>query len=376
MPFSGLAVYNSGVFDELREDVSDTISDISPKETPLLDRLTPPQNAAGNVLHEWLEDSLAPSTIVSSTAISTDLTGMAVHVGGAAVAGYLQVGAVIKNKTTGEHLQITGISGNTVTIVRGFGSTTPAVGAAGHEYFVIAAAALEGADVSRDTSRPRARRSNYLQIFKADIIVSGTMQSTSKLGGIADEYAYQKQQRLKEVIRDLEKAVILGKSSGNTLGSESAYRTFRGIWDSLTTNATSTGTMTPDVLDTIIQGAWDYGATDLDLIVVDARWKRAIDNFQSSRINVVQGSGYDENYKARVTQYDSTFGVMDVMLNRWMPQNSMMVISSGRIKVVPLQNRTFTHQEVARTGDSMKGMIVGEYTVEVKNQEGMAKAYG
>lgn len=375
MVFTGRALYNTGVFDGVAEDVSDIIGMISPTETPLLDRLGDAPKPAENVLHEWLEDSLNPNTIISSATYinSTNAAVLLVHAGGSAVSAYLQVGAVLKNKTTGEYMQITSLGGNTIGVTRAFASTTIATITAGDEIFVVSDAALEGADVTGDISRPRVRRSNYCQIFKKDVIISGTVQAVTQLGGITDELDYQKQNRMKEAIRDLEKAAIQGKVSGNSIGSSTAYRTMKGIWDHIVTNSTSTGTISPTILDDVIKLAWNQGAGDLNLIIADANWKRVIDGWNVSRVLVSNDS---ETYHRRITMFEGTFGVHEVILGRWMPNNSLMVLSTQRVKVIPLRGRSFTYQDVAKTGDSMKGMVLGEYTVEVKNEEGLAKAYG
>lgn len=373
MIFTGRATYDTGVFEGIAEDVADIIGMISPYETPLLDALGDAPRPATNVLHEWLEDALSPNTVVSSVTVNTAATAVGVHVGGNLVGTYIQAGGIVKVKRTGEYMQIASTSAGTLVFSRGFGGTDAATIEAGDEIFLISEATLEGADVSVDTSRPRVRKNNYTQIFKKDIIVSGTVQAVNMLGGVNNEFDYQKTKKSKEIIRDLEKAVIQGKSSGNTLGSASAYRSFRGIWDFITTNATSTGTLSPQILNNLIQGPWEQGATDLDLIVVDANWKKTIDSFSDARVLVSQG---EEKYKRRITLYEGTFGTQQVVLSRWMPSYSMMVLSSQRCRVTPLQGRSFNYQSVAKTGDSEKGMILGEYTVEVINEEGLAKAYG
>lgn len=371
--FNGRAVYDSGVFEGIAEDVSDVISMISPYETPLLDALSQAADPATNVYHEWLEDALSPNTVIASTVANLTEQNIGIYISGHAGAGaFLQVGSVVKNKRTGEFLQITATSPNTLTFSRGFAGTSAATIAAADELFIISEASLEGADVEVDTSRPRDRKSNYCQIFKKDIIISGTAQAVKNLG-VRSEFDYQLMKKGRESVRDLEKAVIQGKLSGNTIGSANAYRTMRGIWDHLTTNVTSTGTITPSVIDDVVQDCWDQGGGDVDLIIVDSNWKRKIDQFSEARIQVDQVT---ETYKRRITFYEGSFGVQMVLLSRWMPANSMMVVSSGRIHVVPLTGRSYQFQEVARTGDARKGMLLGEYTLEVKNEEGMAKAYG
>lgn len=377
MTFSGLAIYDSGIFNTIAEDVSDDIGMISPFETPLLDALSQAPRSAFNVLHEWLEEELGPNTVSVSVTQDDAASYIVPHKSGTLSYPYLQVGMVFENENTGEQFQVSNVAVNTVTITRGFGGTTAATITAADSLFLISDAALEGADVSGDISVPRTRQTNYCQIFKKDIIVSGTMQAVRALGGIADEYDHQKMQRMKEALRDLEKAVIRGRLSGNTIGGNAVAntRSMKGLWSSISTNVTSTNTLAPSTLDDIIQTAWDNGATDTDLIVCSADWKKLIDGWNDSRIEVMQGSNQEQTYRRRVTFYEGTFGTHEVQLNRWMPSSSLMVISKNRVHVVPLQGRSFRHEPVSKTGDSQKGMILGEYTLEVKNEEGMAKAW-
>ena len=378
MAFNGLAVYGTGIFNTLAEDVSFDVGMISPFETPLLDALEQAQNPAGSVLHEWLDEKLQPNTISTSADLNPATTTFAPHVSGTAVSDFLRAGAVMENETTGEQVQIASISGNTITLTRAFAGTTAATILAGDTFFLIGDAANEGDDVSRDTSRPRTRQTNYVQFFKKDVIVSGTRQRVNNLGNIADEFAHQRQRRTQEILRDLEKAVIRSKLSGNTIGGANVEqaRTMSGLLELITTNVTSTGTMTTTVLDDVIETAWDNGGTDVDLIVVDKKWKRVIDGFNDSRTQVVQGSVADKNYSRLITHYTGSYGDFEVQLNRWMPANSLIVLSRQRTHVVPLQGGTFQFEETAKTGDANKGMLIGEYTLEVHNEEGMAQAAG
>lgn len=373
MAFTGKALYDPGVFDTVAEDVSDLISMISPDETPLLDYLGDADRAADNVLHEWLEDSLNPNTIVSSSVLTPAGTAAGVYVSGLSEVGrYYQVGAVFKVLRTGEFIQLSATNSNSISFTRAFAGTTAATIVAGDELFMISDASLEGADVTVDTSMPRVRKNNYCQIFKKDVIVSGTVQSVNHIG-VGNEMEYQKTKKAREMLRDFEKAVIQGKLSGNTLGSATAYRTFKGLWDHITTNSTSLGTMTPDLLDTVVRNAWNNGGTDCDLIVCDANWKRLIDQFNNARVQTVQS---ESNFRRRITLYEGSFGTQQVLLSRWMPANTLMVLSKSRIKIMPLKGRSWQFVNVAKTGDSEKGMLIGEYTLELRNETGMAKAYG
>ena len=375
MTFTGKAIHSTGVFATVAEDVSDDISMISPSETPLLDALAQAPMESKNVLHEWLEESLGPNTIATSAIVNDDATGFLVHDGsGGATTSVLQVGAVLKNLTTGEYVQIDGTSGNTITVTRGFGSTSAATITANSTWYLVGDAALEGADVVGDISMPRVRKTNYCQIFKKDIIVSGTVQAVNHLGGIDDEYEHQRMARLRESIRDLEKTVIQGILSGNTIGTASAARSMKGLWEAITTNATTATTIsTIETLEGVIESAWSRGAEDLDLIIVDSVKKRQLASLQDARVRVDQASGELDTFHKDISFIDTTFGRHKVLRSRWMPSNSAIITSSQRVRVVPLSGRSFAHSEVSRTGDAKKGMVVGEYTLEVRNEEGMAK---
>lgn len=375
MAFTGRATYDSDgtntVWKGIAEDVSDIISMISPTETPLLDLIGDGDVTARSTYHEWLEEDLAPNTVVSSATVDDSATALAIHSGGVSVGDFLMVGTVLKNKTTGEYLQVSASAGNTISFTRAFGSTSAATITAADVLAIVSTASLEGADVATDISRPRVRKGNYVQLFRRDVIVSLTEMAVTHIG-VANELEHQKMNRTRELLLDIERALIIGKSSGNTIGSSTAYRTAKGIWDSISTNATSTGTLTTTYLEDVIQDAWEAGGTDCNLIVCDAAWKRVIDSWNSSRVEVMNE---DSAYRQRVTVYEGTFGVFRVLLNRWMPANSLMVLAPNRIKVVPLAGRSPAYYPVARTGDAEKGYVATELTFEVKSEAGMSRLY-
>lgn len=377
MVFSGKALYDSGVFSEIAEDVSDLVTLISPSETDFLNMLAAPMQPAFNVLHEWLEEKLGPNSVVTSTAVgsTTAVSSVTVHDGaGNSITNALQVGMVLV-MPYGEYVQVTAISGEDVSFRRAQASTSATSYGAGVTIEVLSTAELEGADVSSDTSLLRVRKTNYCQIFKKDVIVSGTVEASRKLGGISSEFDHQRQMRMRELLRDLEKAVIRGKSFGNTLGSASAYRTFNGVLAQITTNVTSAGSLTTAVLDNAIKAAWGRGGfkSGKGVILADTNWKLQLDGFNNSRLQVIQR---DPMYSQNIMVYENAFGTFEVHLNRWMPANSAMVLEPSRVKVLPLAGRSFQYQPVARTGDSERGMLLGEYVVEVAGEDGMAKLHG
>ena len=165
MAFTGRATYSNPT--AIAEDVSDIISMISPFETPLLDYLGDSVRPATNVLHEWLEESLAPPSIIASTAIASDTAATTFRING--TGGSIQTGDLLRitgnsSLTYEEVMQVTATAANSITVNRGVGSVGPSSLAAGGSVELISNATIEGADVSGDISQNRTRNYNWVQI--------------------------------------------------------------------------------------------------------------------------------------------------------------------------------------------------------------------
>ena len=362
--FTGRALYDTSVFpDSVYQDVSDIISMISPTETPILSLLGDSDFPAKSVLHEWLEEELSPNTLTTTTPLTAVNTVFAISSG---YAQYVMNGAILK--IGDEYCQINGISGNNITVERGYAGTT-AVSTALLTFSVISDAAVEGADVTDDISRPRVRLSNNCMIFKKDVIVSGTTRSVSMIG-VEDELDHQVRNRTREALRDLEKAVILSRAAANTLGSATVTRTMKGLRQMIATNSTSLPAISNTALTAVMKLAWDQGGSDIDTIICGQTVKQQLDLLNSTMKRTTNDTSAVRDL---VSQYEGTYGLVNIVMSRWMPANEGIVIASNRIRVVPLATRSFAYVPTAKTGDSDKGMVIGEYTLEVRNEAGMAK---
>jgi len=377
MAFTGKATYGAGAgLPELAEDVSDIIGIVSPYETPLLDFLGDPKRPALSTVHEWIEDTLLPNAgVIDDATVSGADTSFMV-----ADAGVFREGDLVRPGTSSEVMLVTGINSGTatLTVTRGYGGTTPAALSDGLGLTIIGNAALEGAEAAPARFTSRVRRSNYTQIFSATAEVSGSMQAAASIG-VADELDYQKQERMRELLRDLENTVINGVAPLATPeGSASVRRTMNGILHSIATNSFSPGTdpipdgegtgndgLTEAVLNAAIRAVWEQSSGTIDTIVCGGTQKRRINGFASdSRAFLPE----DTAFRDLVSVYESDFGVARVILSRWVPPDTVLLLDSSRVQVLPLQGRSFHFKPLATTGDSQSGQVIGEYTLEFKNE--------
>ena len=240
MAFTGKATYSAGAaLPELAEDVSDLVSIISPFETPLLDALGDPQTEARSTLHEWLEDELLPNT---DTLTSTPADPDADTVLEVDHADRFRVGDQVRVEDAEELMLVSAVAADAITVVRGYGGTTPENVTAGDRLTILGNASLEGADADAARFTVRTRRANWTQIFAKTLVVSGSELAVRHLA-VADELDFQKTKALRELLRDLENTVLNGIApASDQVGSATVRRTMDGILPALTTNRFVPGT--------------------------------------------------------------------------------------------------------------------------------------
>lgn len=378
MPFTGKATYSAGAsLPELAEDVSDVIGIISPFETPLLDHLGDPRRAANSTVHEWIEDELLPNTDTINDATYTDAAADTAFI--VDHASRFRVGDQVQATGSREVMLVTAINTgtNTLTVVRGYGGTTATALADNLVLRILGNAALEGDDRPAARFTSRTRRQNYTQIFTASVEVSGSQMAARQIA-IADELDYQKQERLREMLRDLENCVINGVApAANPEGSATVRRTMRGIIPSITANLFVNNTagfpagegdddnqLTEHQLNAALRSIWESSAAQIDTIVVNGYQKRRINAFVSGDRRYAPG---EESFKNLVSVYESDFGVCRVVLSRWVPADTVLLLDSSRLDVLPLSGRHFHFKRLASAGDSEVGQLIGEYTLEMRN---------
>ena len=372
MAFTGKATYSAGTaLPELAEDVSDLVGIVSPYETPLLDALGDPMREATSTHHEWLEDELLPNKDAINDSTFTDPaadTDFVVDNG-----SRFRVGDQIQVEGSEELMLVTAIDGNTLTVVRGYAGTTAEDLVDNQVINILGNAALEGDDKPGVRFSNRSRCGNYTQIFTAVVEVSGTDMAASQLG-LADEMDYQKQERLRELLRDLENTVVNGgEPASDPQGSGSVRRSMKGVIQHLSTNVFHTGDsgfptgtdLNEAKINYVLRRIWENSNGNVNLIVVGGFQKRKINTFCSENRTFAAN---DTTFTDMVSIYESDFGICRIITSRWVPQDAVLLLDSSRVSVLPLAGRSFHFKPLASSGDYECGELISEYTLELKNE--------
>lgn len=385
MPFTGKPTFAAGAaLPELAEDVADIVSIVSPFETPLLDHLGDAKRSAQSTIHEWIEDTLLPNTdqINQTTFTPGPTTATSIIVDNGV---RFQVGDLVRPGASSEVMLVAAVVTNTLTVVRGYGATTATALANDMVLTILGNAAIEGADANAARFTSRARKRNYTQILTATVEVSGSMQAARALG-IADEMDFQKQERTRELLRDLENCVINGVApASDPQGSSTVRRSMNGLMKIIQTNrfvpgvggippgAGSGDTLSEELLNAALRRVWEQSSATIDTIVVGGAQKRRINAFATAARSYLPE---ETRYRDMVSVYESDYGICRVILSRWAPQDHVILLDSSRIEVLPLSGRSFHFKPLAARGDAHTGQMIGEYTLECRNENAHALIAG
>jgi len=256
--------------------------------------------------------------------------------------------------------------------------------------------ATEGDDPASTAVSEPTRVGNYTQISVKAVQTSGTAEAVD-FAGRKSTQAYQLAKRAKEMKRDMEKMLMdnvaqsagAGPSPGPAtaratggLGSWVAtnYHTLggapsppglgsasAGTGTNTASDATSTGTLTEAGMKTVIKECFDSGGTP-DTILVGSANKQVI----SALTQTVSSLRTDANKQApahvvaSVDVYVSDFGSFKIIPDRFQRARDCWFIDFDFWAVAYL--RPFQTESLAKTGDSIKQMIIAEYGLMSKNQ--------
>ena len=243
-------------------------------------------------------------------------------------------------------------------------------------------ARVEGDDKDAEAANPPVRLQNYTQISDKTVILSGTQQAVDTAGR-ADDLAYQVAKKAQGLKRDMEK--IITGNQASVAGDGSTARKLRSLeaWytadnsnrgtggDVGSTTEAATDATTANLralkeshLKDVLQKVWDSGG-DPDYIIAGGKNKQRISGFAGNANRQIDNK--NEKLITAIDVYVSDFGTLQVMPNRFSRGRTVHVLQSDMLEVAYL--REFQDEELAKTGDSDKRLVLAEYTFCPKNPD-------
>jgi hypothetical protein len=353
--------------------MSDTLAMISPSDVPLLsiigkDSLS---KACTATKHEWLEDSLRPLDFAVANDTSLNNTTDPVTFNVASGQGVrIAAGDILRVES--ELLRVTSVSSDAITVARGFGGSTAAAHAANTPGEIVGTVSTQGAAVGPARTTTKTGLYNYTQIYNSSVEITSTQRSTDKWVGPANELARLLDNEMRVAWQVWERALLHGRKVAPSSGVASAMD---GILVRLSTNAyaKSGAALSEDFILQALQDIWTAGGRPSHMFL-NAFQKRAANKFLDS---YRQTTRTDRIAGAVVDTYTSDFGTVDIVLDRNMPTDTVLIIDRSKIGFGPLQGNALQAKLVPTTTYLKETwQVFGEYTAEVRNENAHAKITG
>jgi hypothetical protein len=343
-------------------DISDMVGQLDPFDVPLLGtygadgRSTLSKGSCTQKKVEWLDDTLLAPRDTLGEALDDSETGVDID-----TANAFGVGDVIL--IDAEYMRVTAVNaaGTTLTVTRGYNSSTAAAHDDNSVVVGVGLALAEGSDPEVFRSVDRSARYNMTQIYGPhQISMSGTEMVIPKYG-VASEWSYQLGKLVKQVAISQEQSLLYGTRQEDTSGE---IRTAGGISYYITTNVdSSTTTITEAKLLDQMQAVFNAGGS-IDRLVVGAKTKRVISAWATGlTVNVNRGEATRGQV---VEQFISDFGAASVHLNRWVRTADAFGFSRDQATVKTL--RPLQIEKLAKTGDSEKAQVLCEATLQFERE--------
>jgi hypothetical protein len=248
---------------------------------------------------------------------------------------------------------------------------------------------VEGDDAPTAEERVRANASNVVEIHQEAVEISYTRQAVAARGGysttargtspVADELAWQTDQQLKQIARDVELGFIAGTYQSPV--NNSTPRKTRGLLEAIVTNVKDMAGGVPDIddINDLFQIAYQNGGLqegETRTLIAGPAMKRLLSKIFIR--DVAQGF-YQQSRSVggvNLAQIETDFGPAALMIDRYMPSGTLVAASleecAPRILQIPGKGFLF-FEELAKTGASTKGQIYGEVGLEYGNERKHAK---
>ena len=226
---------------------------------------------------------------------------------------------------------------------------------------------LEGAEAPESVHSTRVMKSNICQIMSKATSVSGTLNALNP-HGIGNEFANEIADRLLELKRDMEYFFISGAKATET---GSTPRQMDGLMNLVGHSIDlESGALTEDVLVDAMEKMWECGVSSSNIYAFcGATVKRKINKLLADKTNVKISAELGQKHPLgiMVDKLVSDFGDFNLVLNRHMPKDAILIVDLDQVEIATLRNVFF--QELAKTGDYTKGQIIAENTIKLLNSK-------
>lgn len=325
----------------------------------------------------WLDSKIdADGDYINGAKLSTDTTITVVN------GGKFRAGMLISINGSDEVILVTAVSGNNLTVTRGFGGTTAVAIANNAVVTIDSVGREENSNAVNDGIYQPTPVENYFQTFDTAVEFSRRALETVQFGNTND-IAYQINQRIMQLTIQMDRALVRGRKALGTVGSNSVSYTgglkyFLDQAGAIKTDGLG-ATLTLDMINDLNANIVKAGGK-ADTVAVGIAKARKINDLVSANYNSTRLADWtaDEGSVLYLPSDIPLVGnVTKIVIDTNLNDTEVLMYDSSMINVIPMSNSNWTTKDATQNGqDGIRTRIIGDFGMEVRqSQTNMARLY-
>lgn len=352
-------------FQNKKRDLSDILSTVIKDEPRFISNFKPVENATQQK-HEWLEDQIAGRSVTASTVTEAGVVTPA----DSSFSG-IKIGTLLVVRNDSALFRVTALGDATFTVAlvaaNGSQKTMPEDG---DVLNIVSTPVVEGSNPGDgdETGITGASEYNCCQIFRKDIILSGTALAINVFGSADNQLNRQTAFALGELARDLNRVALFGRrveATATTRGEAGGLyffgtRSNSPAIDALTTKLDST------LVNDAAQAVMGAGG-DPTQILCSPGQARVLSCEYKNQLQILRSDDRRGAYVAVVVNEINGRG-MTIMADPDVPDTDVWVLDPAGFGLSSLNGRAITDTDATPKGfDGIKRMALGELTFVFRN---------
>ena len=280
-----------------------------------------------------------------------------------------------------EVVLITGVSGNNLTVVRGFGGTTAADIASGAVLTIDSVGREENSTAQNDGIFQPDPLENYFQTMDTAVEFSRRALATLQFGNTND-LTFQVAERIKQLATQLDRALVRGRKATATVGSNTVtytggLRYFLDQAGAIKTN-NSAAALTLDAINALNAEIVSRGgmANTIAVGIKQARKLHALvsANYDSQRLADWQADA--GSVLTLPSDLPLVGSVSRIVIDTNLNDAELVIFDSGMISIVPMASGNAadggnwrTVDATAPGQDGQRTRIIGDFAIEVRQSK-------
>ena len=358
-----MAIYAYSFVNKKR-DLSDILSTVVKDEPRFISNFKTVADGSAQK-HEWLEDQIVGRSVTVSNITGNTVTATAADI------AKLKLGTLLVIQNDSALFRVTALDASSFTLeLAGANGSAADMPQNGSVLNIVSSPMAEGSNngEGEDTSHFSSSNYNYMQIFRKDIVLTGTAMAVNVYGSIDNQINRQTAFALGEMARDLNRVALFGvrrEPDAAVRGEAGGLYNFAVGTDAMHIDANGIA-LDSFMINDAAQNILSEGGEPMQILCSPGQ-ARVLSNEYKPSLQVLRSDERRGAYVATIINEISGRG-MTIMADPDVPDTDVWVMDTTGLGLASLKGRAISDADATPQGfDGIKRMAIGELTFEFKN---------